>query len=128
MLYKYSDFINEGTESRRSVIYYNLDFDKVSNDEWTEISTTRHIGSKYTINFKAGHGKYAGDGKYDYYCVLIEKKGSEDLFYLEDPTKFIEKFKVEFMKSPTEYVKNLKYSPKCLGDLSHFKIAQNYNL
>ena len=122
MLYNYSNFINEGADSRRTVIYYNLDFDKVSNKEWTEIAITRYIGPKYTINFKAG------DGKYDYYCALVENNGSNDLFYMEDPTKFIEKFKSEFMKAPTEYVKKFKYNPKCLGDLSHFKIAQNYNL
>ena len=33
----------------------------------------------------------------------------------------MEKFKKEFWKNPGNYIKNFKYEPKCLGDLTAIK-------
>ena len=131
MISKYSDFlnlkidkINESGINNPTIIYWQRAFKEISDKDWTEISTTKYSNEKYKINFKTG------DDKYDYYSVLIENKGGEDFYYLEnsDPTLFLEKFKKEFWKNPSEYVKNFKYEPKVLGDLEHVKATDKYNL
>jgi hypothetical protein len=133
MIFNYSKFINcdlikEGSITNRSVIYWNHQIEKLLTEDWTEIGISNFAGKKkYFINFKAGPDKY------DYYSVVMEKTNEKDLYYLEDndnnvTEKFIKKFKEEFWKNASEYVKNLDYKPKCLGDLSHVIDAEKYNL
>jgi hypothetical protein len=125
MLHKYSDYIsniNEGSSKRPQVLYWNSQVEKLLNNEWTEINSKRYTGSIYSLNFKAG------EDDYDYYNILIEKKGSSDFYYMEDSTKFAEKLKIEFWKNPDIYYKELKYAPKVLGDISHLKDADKFNL
>lgn len=123
MLHKYSDYllsINEGNSSRPQVLYWSYQVDKLLNKEWSEISSKRYTGSIYSLSFKAGDD--------DYYNILIEKKGLSDFYYMEDSTNFSEKLKIEFWKQPDIYYKELKYTPKVLGDISHFKDADKFNL
>lgn len=126
MLHKYSDYItsiNEGTDKKPQVLYWDSNINKLLDKDWSEISSNRYSGSVYSVRFKAGSGEY------DYFNVLVEKKGiSSELFYLEDPTKFTEKLKMEFWKNPYIYYKNLKYVPKALGDISHLKDSEKFNL
>jgi hypothetical protein len=131
MVNNYSDFlkfnsdkINEGGINRPGILYWNRSLKQIYDKDWTEISTTRYSGVKYMINFKAG------DGQYDYYSVIVEDKNGKDFYYLEnsDPTVFLEKFKKEFWKNASEYVKNFKYEPRVLGDLEHVKNSDIYNL
>lgn len=131
MVNNYSDFlnnnsykINEGGENNPSVLYWDKNIKEIYDIEWKEISTTKYTSDKYKINFKAG------EGKYDYNSVIVGKKDNEDLYYLEncDPTLFLEKFKKEFWKNASEYVKNFKYEPKALGELDHVKDSEKYNM
>lgn len=70
---------------------------------------------KYTISFKIG------DGKYDYYGVLVENRNGKDFYYLEESDEFIEKLKKEFWDNNTSRADNLQYIPKCLGDITSLK-------
>lgn len=126
MLHKYSDYIilvKEGSKSNSQVLYWKSQIDKLLNKEWSEISSKRHSGGIYNLEFRAG------DGEYDYYNILVEKKGpSSEFYYMEDPTNFIKKLNIEFWKRPDIYYKNLKYAPKALGDISHLKDSEKFNL
>jgi len=121
MLFKYIDFVlNEGGSiSRPEAIYWNTQFDHVKNLEWTNISTGK--GMKYEIRFEAGTGEY------NKYKVLVDVEGDKEEYLMEDSTQFIEKFKIEFMKNPFEYMENMKYDPKCL-DIEHMRDAKKYNM
>jgi len=125
MLYKYSDFINEGSITNPSTLYWNNnEFKKVLGNEWSNISVKLLYTGKHIINFKIGNDKY------DYYSVIIENKGTKDRYYLEDEAikSFTEKFNTEFWKNAPEYVENMKYDPKCLGDVEHVRDSKKYNL
>lgn len=131
MINNYTDFLNlksdkiyEGSSSSPATLYWLRDIKETCDKDWTEISTKRYSGSKYMIIFKDG------DNNYDYSAVIVEDKGNEDFYYLEnsDPTVFLEKFKKEFWKNAQKYIKNFKYEPKVLGDLEHVKAGDKYNL
>jgi len=111
--------IKEGSSSKPSYIYWNEQLKDIIDKDWNEISVSRHSSDKYCINFKVG------DDKYDYYSVIVDSK---DNYYLESTEQFIKKFIKEFWKNATLYVKNMKYNPKCLGDLQHVKDSEKYNL
>jgi len=141
MLYKYSDYIKdislieEGSTERPDVIYWINQLEKIINVDWTDISTYEYSkrSNKFYIKFKAFEND--GDKKeiYAYYSVLIEKKGNNDIYYMEDnennvSEKFKKKLNKEFFKNASEYVKNMAYDPKCLGDLSHVRTSNKYNI
>ena len=119
------NLINEGSLNNPQNLYWNHQLENILAKDWTEINTARYSGGKYNINFKAGQDQY------DYYSVIVEGKNiGDDFYYLEDNVseKFIKKFKTEFWKNASEYFKKLKYTPKCLGNLSHVRDAEKYNL
>lgn len=124
MIHKYSDYItsiNEGSSSNSQVLYWNFQINKILDKEWSDFSSKHYSGGIYSLNFKAGED--------DYYSILVEKKGSSsDFYYMEDPTIFIEKLNTDFWKHPDIYYKNLKYAPRSLGDISHLKNADKFNL
>jgi len=131
MVNNYSDFlklnsdkINEGGINNPGVLYWQKHIKEIYDRDWTNISVTKYAGDKYMINFKAG------DDKYDYFNVIVEDKNNDDFYYLEnsDPTFFLEKFKKEFWKNASEYVTNMKYEPRVLGDLEFVKTGSKYNL
>ena len=132
MIHNYSDYIklNEGSKTSASQIYWNKQLTGLVNEDWSEISTTRYNSDIYEINFKSGNGQY------NYYSVLVEPqgKGKDDIYYLEDNLNkyteriFQEKLKTEFWKTPQDYYKQLKYTPKCLGDISHLLHKDKYEL
>ena len=127
MLYKYSDFIKEdlikeGSSSNNTPIYWSEKIEELLDVNWSDISTTRYVDDKYYINFKAG------EGQYNYFSVIVENKGVNDVYYMDNSDKFINKFKTEFWKNASEYVQNFIYDPKCLGDLEHVKDSNKYNL
>jgi len=130
MIYKYSDFLDkenlltEGGKYRPSNIYYVDDVIDLIDKEWYGLEVEKHKVNFYKLNFRVKDD----DDTYNYYSVLIEKKFNDDMFYMEDSTKFKEKFKHEFLKNPTEYIEKFKYEPKFLGDLSHVKDAGKYNM
>ena len=125
MIHSYSDFINEGSSSSKSPIYWNYDLVQLLEKNWSEISTTKYDSNIYYINFKAGEDK---EDKYDFFSVLVQNKTSDDVYMMDNSKPFIEKFKKEFWKNPNQYVKSLKYKPKCLGDLSHVELSDKYNM
>ena len=118
MIYKYSDYLNEGKRGE-SVLYWDNSLDKLMNMDWKNISTVRFTSNKYYLKFECG------EDKYNKYTVLID---TNDLVYVENPEKFVQKFKKEFWENPTEYVHKFKYAPKFLGDLGGFRNANKYNL
>jgi hypothetical protein len=116
------DHVNEGSEKSPTYIYWdNKLLEDLLDKEWTNITVTK-LSDKYSINFKAGNDQY------NYYGVIVANKNGNDFFYLEHPEKFIPKFKNEFWKKAYEYVKNMKYDPKCLGSLQHVRDSEKYNL
>jgi hypothetical protein len=121
-----SDFllIKEGSKYNPSYIYYINDIKKLVKEDWTNISVTSlsKVDERYDVKFRAGNGDY------DYFQVILENKGETDFYYLEDPELFIRKFKEEFFKNTIQYVDNMVYDPKCLGDLHHIRDAKQYNL
>lgn len=126
MIYKYSEYvINEGSSSSESLIYWSNQLQMLLNRDWTEISSKKYKDNLYYIHFKAGNDKY------DYYKVLVEKG---DIYYMEENENvnpindFQKKLNEEFWKTPQSYFKDLKYSPKCLGDISHLSHADKYNI
>ena len=130
MLSNYSNFINynlikEGSSDRPETIYWGYQLKDLLVKDWTEISTSRYTDNKCLVKFRSGPDKY------DFCAVIFEAKNiGGDFYYMEDNVseKFIKKFKAEFWKNASEYVKKLQYSPKCLGDLSHVRDAEKYNL
>lgn len=124
MIYKkYLDFITEAHNFENGTIYWNFQVDGITDKEWYDISISKSL-PRYFINFRVKEK----DEKYNYHSVIIEKKGNDDFYYMEDPTLFIKKFKEEFWKNASEYIKNFKYEPKCLGNLEHVKSTNKYNL
>ena len=124
MLYKYSDFVlNEGGSiAKPDAIYWNAQFDQLKDLEWSKISTKKGAKSGYyEILFDAGTGEY----RHYKVLILVNKNGEE--YLMEDPTEFIEKLKIEFMKNPFEYMDNMVYDPKCL-DIEHMRDAKKYNI
>lgn len=129
MINKYLDFINEnyivteGYKNNPSVIYWSENVDKVLNDDWFDISVTRRNSPIYIINFRIGDKNTESN----YYEAVLER-GSTDIYYMENPQPFMEKFKTEFLKHPLDYVDNMKYDPKVLGDLGHIRNSNKFNL
>ena len=125
MLYRYFEFIKEGQESSSSCVYWDNDeFKKVIEKDWSEIFIKK-FSDKYQLIFRIGPDKY------DYYSVILDRKNNKDLYLLENEEiveKFKQKFNLEFWKNATEYVKNMIYDPKCLGDVSHVRDADRYNV
>jgi hypothetical protein len=127
MLHRYSDFIDlisEGSKDKPTFIYWEHQLESILNKEWTDISV-EHMADKYKIIFKVGPDKY------DFYGMIILRKQNEDIYYVEKPEvtkKFTEKFNHEFWENATAYVKNLKYTPKCLGDVEYVRDSEKYNL
>lgn len=132
MIRSYSDYIkiNEaytGSNPSPSLIYWSNKLNTLLNNEWTQISTTKYTGNIYEIKFRTG------DEKNNYYSVLVEKS-TNDIYYLEEDGKidlskiFQEKLNNEFWKHPLDYYKNLKYAPKCLGDISYLSASDKYNV
>lgn len=126
---QYSDFINTinesiGDKDEPLNIYWYRNFEHIMNSDWSEISTKR-VGDNYKIIFMVNN---------KYYSVIIERGSDDDIYYLEEGTgsgileKFKNKFKMEFLKNSAEYVKNLKYDPKCLGDLTYIRKGSKYNI
>lgn len=143
MLYKYSDYIKEnsliddlikeGSEDKPSIIYWSNQLEKISNIDWTKISTEKYTGdrNKFYIKFYAYNNE--GKAEYGYYQVLVERKGADDFYFMEDNNnntigQFQKKFTNEFWKNASEYVEKMKYDPKCLGDISHVRSGNKYNL
>jgi len=131
MLHNYLDYIkenfnhiNEGSLSSPTSIYWEHQLNKIINNNWSNISVTKFSG-KYLINFKCDD---SDDDKYSYYSVIIENKNGKDIYYMENPDRFINKFKKEFFKNETEYYKNFVYNPKCLGDIEYLKDSDKYNI
>lgn len=102
-------------------LYYESALDDILKEEWKEISATRD-----TINFETGEGYDKGYK----YSVFFEGLGAEDDIFLEETAipKFIKKFKEEFNKNPEVYSKNFKRDPKFMGDLSHYRESEKYNM
>jgi len=130
MLDKYLDFINEnfniteGYVNHPSVVYWSENADSLLNDNWFDISVNRYSPPVYIIKFRVGDND---KDQYNYYNVVIEK-GTTDTYYMENPEPFIEKFKTEFLKHPLDYIDNMKYDPKALGDLGHIRNSSKFNL
>jgi hypothetical protein len=126
MIYKYLEFIKEGSDANPSNIYWNnSEYEKILKSDWSEILVKKDIGDYYKIRFRIGPDKY------DYYAVIFQLNNKNDIYLLEDEIDinvFIEKFKNEFWKNAPEYAKDMKYVPKCLGDISHVRAATKYNL
>jgi hypothetical protein len=108
MIYKYLDYINESRSNDTKAVYWtsSLELDK----NWSEITVKRHSGDYYLITYN-----YKDGDTYSYNNVLFEKNNIQDIYYVENPEKFIEKFRNEFFKNVKEYKEDLKYIPKCLG-------------
>lgn len=127
MLRNYSDYINytiikEASEPSPTEIYWDRQVEELLDRDWENISTNLYAQTIKIIKFRAGSGKY------DYYSVLFEKSGDNDEYFLQNSDKFIKKFTIEFWKNAQEYVKNFKFEPKCLGDLSSVKNTEKYNI
>lgn len=130
MLDKYNKFINNniilegGTSSSPENLYWNKQIEEIKNDTWSNFSIGIHSRTDdvFYITFKTQKPEY------NYYKVLFIGKNGIDTYILEDSSFFIKKFYTEFWKNAAEYVKNFKYKPKCLGDLSHVEISSKYNI
>ena len=139
MIYKYSNFVL--TNEKNTITYkynYNLywyddNFKELLNNDWNNIiineykQKVKNFNKLYKIIFST---KESNDKSYS---VLIENKGNEDYYLLDDSndsiaTKiFVEKLKKEFEKNK-EYALNFKYDPKCLGKLDYIRDKENYNI
>lgn len=128
MLYRYSDFILKENMSNAKHLYWNNEtFEEALNKDWTEIKITEEKGNTnlYDISFRIGPDKY------DVCAVILDNRDRKENYLLngEDMIKeFIQKFKTEFWKNASEYIKNMDYDPKCLGDVEHVRNAENYNM
>lgn len=122
---QYVNLINEGSSNNHTILYWKSQFEDVINKDWYDIKTDR-IGDKYSIKFRISDK----DEKYNYFSVILENKNGKESFYVEndDSKIFVEKFKKEFWNNPQEYIKNMKYHPKCLGDLSPVTTAGKFNM
>lgn len=129
MIYNYLQYIKEGGPNQDNVIYWMFELERKLNKNWTELSSVRYTGDIYNIKFKAG------DDQYDYFSVLVEKKGTKEFYYFENSNAakdiveiFEKKLNQEFWKKPELYYEKFKYVPKCIGDISHLHKAGQYNL
>jgi len=129
MLKTYTSFItkiNEGSDSSPTIIYWDHQLVDVLDKEWTNITVKilTHSSNIYTIGFKAGNEKY------DYYGVLFDS--SSNSLLVQDThnvdSKFQKKLNIEFWKNAVEYSKNMDFDPKFLGDVSHIRDAERYNM
>ncbi len=131
MIHNYNEYIilQEGTSNGHSNLYQdNDDFKDTINKEWSELSisfaTSTSSMSIYKLKF------HAGDNKYDYFSVLIENVGNDDIYYLADglAEKFKVKFKQEFERNIDDWRK-FKYIPKCLNiTKSDLEGKEDFNL
>lgn len=117
MIHNYNEYIllQEGRSNGHANLYKDDDdFKDTINKEWSELSisfaTSTSSLSIYKLKF------HAGDDDFDYFSVLIEKVGNEDIYYLADglAEKFKIKFKQEFERNIDDWRK-FKYIPKCLN-------------
>jgi hypothetical protein len=130
MLDKYNKFINNniilegGSSSNPEIIYWNKQMNEIKNDTWLDFSIDVYSRTDkiYYINFKTQKSEY------NYYRVLLISTPGKDTYTLEDSSFFVKKFYTEFWKNAAEYIKNFKYKPKCLGDLSHVEASTKYNM
>ena len=130
MIHKYNEYIQiqEGASHRPSNLYYdNEEFEKSINNDWNGLIVNRKVKGTplnfYKITFQAG------DDKYDYYSVIVEKRLTDDIYYLSEglSDKFQEKFKLEFNKGVKW--ENFKYFPKCLNtNMDKLKTTKNFNI
>lgn len=125
MVYNYSDFlIQEGYSYSEDSIYWNSRLNELLNNDWYDISVTKYKRNFYYLKFRVKEK----DEEYNYYSVLVEDKNNNDIYYMEDSSKFVKKFKSEFFRNASEYVDKLVYEPKCLGDLQHVKDGNKFNI
>ena len=123
LVYKYSDYIKEGSNVNPTIVYWNDQIDDLLDKKWTDINV-KHSSGYYNVNFRCD----GLDVKYNYYSVLLQPDPKEE-YLMEDSTKFIEKFKIEFWNNPDKYINNMTYTPACLGDVEHVRDATNkYNV
>jgi hypothetical protein len=130
MLDKYNKFINNniilegGNSNNAEVIYWNKQIDEIKNDTWSDFSINiySHTDKIFYITFKTQQPQY------NYYKVLLISTPGKDTYLLEESSFFIKKFYTEFWRNAAEYIKNFKYKPKCLGDLSHVEDSIKYNI
>lgn len=127
MIYNYTNFLalKEGSQNRPSTIYWFNSLNKILDKSWSDIKIQKYRKVNYSdiiyeILFKIG------DDRFDYYQVLIEKKKNDEEYLMEESDKdviklFVNKFKKEFWNNAGEYIQNLEYVPKCLGDVSGVK-------
>ena len=108
MIYKYLDYIIESRSNNEKAVYWARSLEL--NKNWTEISVKRHSGDYYLISYNYDNGDTSS-----YNNIILEKNNNQDIYYVENPEEFIEKFKTEFFKNTKEYKDKLKYIPKCLG-------------
>jgi len=123
MLHRYLSFINEGSSLRSVNIYWGDQIKGIIEKDWDEISIKSLKSNSYGIKFKTVDD--------DYYQVLFDVNDGKEEYLMENlevVNKFLEKFKTEFWNAPQQYVKNMVYDPKCLGDLEHVRTAQKYNM
>lgn len=130
MIHNYNEYIllQEGSSNGHANLYKDdNDFKDTINKEWSELSISMAAGASYNIYKLKFH---AGDDKYDYFSVLIENDGNDDIYYLEDglAEKFKVKFKQEFERNIDDWRK-FKYIPKCLNiTKSDLQARDDFNL
>ncbi len=124
MVYRYYDFIKESASNARAIYWDNNDFILALNSDWTEIKIEGKRFSKYySIVFRVGPNKY------DIQSAILDKDMEEFIFSKKDMSeKFKQKFYKEFWKNAPEYVNNMAYDPKFLGDVKHVRDAAKYNM
>ncbi len=104
-----------------SNLYYESQLDEIIKKDWKELSASRDFLKFETTDYV--------------YTVIFEGSCDENEIFLEETAipKFIEKFKKEFMKDPEKYSQNFNVTrfrrdPKFMGDLSHFRETEKYNM
>lgn len=130
MIHNYNEYIilQEGASHNHSNLYQDNDnFKSTINNEWSELSISMAAGASYNIYKLKFH---AGDHKYNYFSVLINNSGNDDIYYLADglAEKFKVKFKQEFERNIDDWRK-FKYIPKCLNiTKSDLEGKEDFNL
>ena len=126
MIYKYFDFIKEGSSSDGSPIYWSNQLTEIINETWIDFSSTRYTGDVYRIDFKVDNG-----GRYPYFSVLVKSENGKDVYILEDgiAENFIQKFRNDFYRNVEKYLPGFKkFKPKCIGDWNQLDMAIKYNV
>ena len=121
MIYKYIEYIKETINNRPTILYYdNDDFKVVLDNNWDKFFIENIDKKKklYLIKMLINN---------NYYGVIIQNLGEEDLFFIEKPEKFKNKFISEFNKKPNNY-KNFEYYPKIIPDIEKYKKIDEFNL